>query len=253
MKSVASLSLFIILPCVLAADYNSYYQNDNYGGNYDNGDYNNNNNNDYYNGGGDNYGNDNNGKIQTIGKFVANGNADKGLSYNQVTYFHKGSKYKKKFANYDTKGKVHSYGKQNIKAKFHVESKLHSKGKYNGGKFDNLVGGGGDIGGNNYAEGQIPIDNAAYGSGPSNTPSNNDNYITMTITIIMTTTIIRTIIITMTIMVKVQEEAVNIQVIMDIPKDHLTMITIIIIIITTIINDYSKGQGYKSSSFLFVY
>ncbi|XP_018646330.1 eggshell protein, putative [Schistosoma mansoni] len=177
MKSVISLYLLVIISCTFGGEsYIPYtpYSNDNYGTYTDNGQYNNNN--DYY-GGDKNHGNDNHGKIHTQGKFIAYGNADKGLKYHQTTYFHKGSKYQKKFANYDTKGKVHSYGKQNVKAKFNIESKLYSKGKYNGGKFDQLAG----TGSGQYSEGQIPIEYAAYGSGstynaPTNYDTTNNNY-----------------------------------------------------------------------------
>ncbi|CAH8554654.1 unnamed protein product [Schistosoma margrebowiei] len=133
-------------------NYNpSYNDNRNYQNNYN--DYNNNNN---Y--GDKNHGNDNHGNIHTHGKFIAYGNADKGLKYHQITYFHK--------------GKVHSYGKQNIKAKFNIESNLQTKGKYNG-KFDQLVG----SGNGQYNEGQIPIEYAAASNNPTynNAPSTYDD------------------------------------------------------------------------------
>ncbi|CAI2727923.1 unnamed protein product [Schistosoma spindalis] len=179
MKSVISLYLLVMLSYTIGGDSITPYSNDNYIPYNDNKNYQNNYNDYNYNSGDKNYGNDNHGNVHTHGKFIAYGNADKGLKYHQITYFHKGSKYQKKFVNYDTKGKVHSYGKQNVKAKFNIESNIHSKGKYNGGKFDQLVG----SGSGQYGEGQIPIEYAAAGNGPTyNAPStyednsNNNNY-----------------------------------------------------------------------------
>ncbi|CAH8503937.1 unnamed protein product [Schistosoma turkestanicum] len=174
MKGVVIFSLLVIASCILADDSYTPYSGDNNGAYHGNGDYNNNNN-DFYNSGGDkNHGGDNHGRIHTRGKFIAFGNADKGLKYHQVTYFHKGSKSRRKFANYDTKGKVHTYGRQNVKAKFNIESKLSGRSKFNGGKLDYMVGPGGPYGETN--KGQIPIDNIAYGGGSDyNTPSNYDN------------------------------------------------------------------------------
>lgn len=176
MKSVISLYLLLMFSYTLGGDAMNSYSYDNYNPSYtDNRNYQSNYNDyNYNNNGGDkNHGNDNHGNIHTHGKFIAYGNADKGLKYHQITYFHKGSKYQKKFVNYDTKGKVHSYGKQNVKAKFNIESNIHSKGKYNGGKFDQLVG----TGSGQYNEGQIPIEYAAAGSSPTynNAPSTYDD------------------------------------------------------------------------------
>nr|CAA81791.1 eggshell protein [Schistosoma mansoni] len=176
MKSVISLYLLVIISCTFGGEsYIPYtpYSNDNYGTYTDNGQYNNNN--DYY-GGDKNHGNDNHGKIHTQGKFIAYGNADKGLKYHQTTYFIKVVNIKRNLLIMIQKVKfIHMV--TNVKAKFNIESKLYSKGKYNGGKLINLL----VLEVEQYSEGQIPIEYAAYGSGStSNAPTNydttNNNY-----------------------------------------------------------------------------
>ncbi|VDP97948.1 unnamed protein product [Trichobilharzia regenti] len=148
------LCLLISLSFVLTQDYYSDYQSDYNGDNSNNYDYTYNSNDYDYNTGD---GKDKSGKVITKGKFVALGKSDKGSNYHQITFFHKGSKSKKKFSNYETKGKVYSYGRQKLKAKFGIESRLKGKSKFNGiGKF------------NGYASDYLPTQNGYSGEG-SNT------------------------------------------------------------------------------------
>ncbi|CAH8850774.1 unnamed protein product [Trichobilharzia szidati] len=160
------------LSYVLTQDYYSDYPNDytgDYSNNYDNT-YNNNYYNDYdYNSGGKAYGKDKSGKVITKGKFLAIGKSDKGSNYHQITTFHKGSKSKRKFSNYETKGKVYSYGRQKLKAKFGIESRLKGRSKFDGvGKFngydnDNWPTQYGYSGeGSNTAESFIPNSGSGY-------------------------------------------------------------------------------------------
>ncbi|CAH8561940.1 unnamed protein product [Heterobilharzia americana] len=143
--------LLAILPFVTTVNSFSNYQGDSYGSSGDNGD--------HYNTGydsnsGDIYGKDNIGKVNIVGKFFAVGRADKGSKYQQVTSFHKSGRNKRKFSNYETKGRVHSYGKQNIRAKFGIESRIKKNGKFKGaGKLNGF-----------YSDSYLP---AEYGTTPA--------------------------------------------------------------------------------------